>query len=110
MFRVNYITQDLCFFENAETNGSDWPALSLLRGVSEGQMIQFAIHKKEPLRAELEAFVSMINSHESQIVSGKDGQAALLLAMTLVESALSRQVIEVADYVNRRAETRQPVA
>jgi predicted dehydrogenase len=25
MFRVNYITQDLCFFENAETNGSDWP-------------------------------------------------------------------------------------
>ncbi len=36
MFYVDAITQDLRFSENAETNGDDWAALSLLRWVKEG--------------------------------------------------------------------------
>lgn len=95
MFRVNFITQDLYFFENAETNGSHWSALSLLRGVSEGMMTQYVIHKKEPLRAELEAFVACIQGHEAGIVNGHDAQAALGLAMALVDSATVGQVKEV---------------
>jgi UDP-N-acetylglucosamine 3-dehydrogenase len=95
MFRVNYLTQDLCFFENAETNGHDWSALSLLRGVSEGSMMQFAIQKKEPLRAELEAFISQVQGTGASIVNGYDAKATLTLAMSLIESAMSGEVIRV---------------
>lgn len=95
MFRVNYLTQDLCFFENAETNGHDWSALSLLRGVSEGSMVQYAIQKKEPLRAELETFISKVQGKGAQIVNGYDAKATLTVAMALVESALSGGVKEV---------------
>ena len=105
MFRVNYITQDLCFYENAETNGNEWMAISLLRGVTEGTMMQFAIHKKEPLRAELEAFISSINGHLSHFANGEDAQAALSLAMALAASARTGQVQEVGRDDSYRAAT-----
>jgi predicted dehydrogenase len=92
MFRVNYLTQDLYFYENAERNGGNWTTLSLLRGVSEGEVKQFAIHKKEPLRGELEAFIACVQGNRAQQVNGKDAQAALRLAMGLIESATTGQV------------------
>jgi len=92
MFRVNYLTQDLYFYENAERNGSNWTALSLLRGVSEGEVKQFAIHKKEPLRGELEAFIACAQGNRAQLVNGKDAKAALSLSMGLIESATTGQV------------------
>jgi UDP-N-acetylglucosamine 3-dehydrogenase len=95
MFRVNYITQDLCFFENAETNGEGWSTLSLLRGVSEGSMVQYAIKKKEPLRTELEAFVARLENSAIPIIDGRDAQVALMLAMALVNSANTGRVWEV---------------
>lgn len=95
MFRVNYLTQDLYFYENAEKAGSNWSTLSLLRGVSEGEVKQFAIRKKEPLRGELEAFVACVQGNRAQHVNGKDAQAALGLAMGLLESATTGQVKEL---------------
>jgi UDP-N-acetylglucosamine 3-dehydrogenase len=96
MFRVNYLTQDLYFYENAEKNGSNWTTLSLLRGVSEGEVRQFAIRKKEPLRGELEAFIACVRGNRAQHVNGKDAQIALGLAMGLLESANTGQVKELA--------------
>jgi predicted dehydrogenase len=95
MFRVNYLTQDLYFYENAEKNGSNWNTLSLLRGVSEGEVKQFAIRKKEPLRGELEAFLACVRGDRTQHVNGKDAQTALSLAMGLLESATTGQVKEL---------------
>jgi predicted dehydrogenase len=92
MFRVNYLTQDLYFYENAEKNGSNWTTLSLLRGVSEGEVKQFAIHKKEPLRGELEAFIKCVQGDHAPHVNGKDAKAALQLTMGLLESASTGQV------------------
>ena len=92
MFRVNYLSQDLYFYENAEKNGSNWTTLSLLRGVSEGEVKQFAIHKKEPLRGELEAFIACVQGNCAQHVNGKDAKAALQLTMGLLESADTGQV------------------
>ncbi len=97
MFRVDYITQDLYLFENAETNGHDWSPLSLLRGFSEGSMVQFAIKKKEPLRAELEAFISHIHDGNLPIVNGQDAEAALMLAMALVESTWTGRVMHIPE-------------
>ena len=87
MFRVNYLTQELYFYENAETTGNGWPALSVLRGVSEGGVNQFAIQKKEPLRGELEAFIAAVRGGTAPQVNGRDAQAALKLAMALIDSA-----------------------
>jgi predicted dehydrogenase len=92
MFRVNYLTQDLFFYENAEANGSHWPALSILRGVSEGIVNQFAIHKKEPLQGELRAFLACVQGNRAQQVNGRDAQAALKLAMALIDSATTGKV------------------
>jgi predicted dehydrogenase len=95
MFRVNYLTQDLIFYENAEVNGNNWPAISLFRGVSEGSMTKYALSKKEPLKAELEAFISRVEGKNLHYVNGCDAMVALALSMKLIESAQTNQVKEV---------------
>jgi UDP-N-acetylglucosamine 3-dehydrogenase len=94
MFRVDYLTQDLYFYENATTNGNDWESLHVLRGVSEGRMVRHVVAKKEPLRAELETFVAMVQGTGVALaaVTGTDGLKALELAQALVMSGLQHQV------------------
>jgi UDP-N-acetylglucosamine 3-dehydrogenase len=87
MFRVDYITQDLCFYENAETNGDRWSTISLLRGVSEGMIIRYPIKKKEPLRAELEAFISSVQGKSLFKGNGYDAQVALELVSALIQAS-----------------------
>ncbi len=86
MYLVDHLTQDLYFYENAEANGERWATMSLLRGVSEGRMIRFPVHKHEPLRAELEAFIVAVRNGTPPLVDGRDGVAALRLAEALVQS------------------------
>ncbi len=95
MFRADYLTQDLYFFENAEAHTGEWPALNVLRGVSEGTMTRFAIRKKEPLRAEVEAFLAAVNGDRSRLVDGHDGWIALQLALELLDSAHTNRVKEL---------------
>jgi predicted dehydrogenase len=95
MFRVDYINQDLFFYENAATHGGEWMPPSLMGGVSVGNMIQYAIQKKEPLRAELEAFISHVRDNDHHGLNGRDALTALTLAKALVDSAWSCQVKEV---------------
>jgi UDP-N-acetylglucosamine 3-dehydrogenase len=95
MFRVNYITQDLYFFENADSNNSEWNSLSLIRGVSEGSVTQYAIKKKEPLRSELEAFISCVQGRDHRIVKGVDALEALQVAMALIESSNLSETVKV---------------
>jgi predicted dehydrogenase len=87
MFHVDYITQDLRFCENAETNGDDWAPLSLLRGVKEGPETKFAVSKREPLHLELEAFVSQVKGENTSAANGRDGHAAMALAVAFIESS-----------------------
>jgi predicted dehydrogenase len=98
MFRVDDLTQDLYFYENADAGQNIWPAMQNLKGVSEGSMTRFSIQRCEPLAAELHAFVSAIEADAPMPVSGMDGLAALRLALALVESGLTHQVIKVGDY------------
>ena len=86
MFRVDYLTQDLYFFENATANGAGWDALEVLRGVSEGYMIRYPVRKYEPLKAELEGFVRAVVGGGAAPVGGRDGLLALRLARALVQS------------------------
>ncbi len=94
MFRVDYLTQDLYFFENATRVSEDWP-WRVLRGVSEGRMIRYVVAKREPLRAELESFVAAVRGEIPVPVTGADGLAALRLAQCVVQSGLECRPIVV---------------
>ena len=93
MFRVDDLTQDLYFFENAQAVGVNWSTLATLKGVSEGSMTRFALPRYEPLKAELQAFLKAVNGETQTAVTGEDGLAALRLALALVESGRTHQVI-----------------
>ncbi len=93
MFLANLLTQDLYFYENEEAGGLDWSHLSLLRGVGEGQMVRLRLHRREPLRAELEAFVAAARGEQGLIVSGEDGLVALELAQALVRSGREGRIV-----------------
>lgn len=95
MFHLDYITQDLYFYENAAAGGSRWDTMRILRGVSEGRMIRYPVAKKEPLRAELEAFVAAVQDGSGAPVSGSDGLKALELAQWLVTSGLEHRAVDI---------------
>ena len=93
MFRVDYLTQDLYFYENATARDGDWDTLRVLRGVSEGRMIRHVVNKKEPLRAELEAFLAAVRGEIPVPITGNDGLTALMLAQNMVVSGLEHRTV-----------------
>ena len=95
MFKVDDLTQDLYFYENAETDKALWSPLGHMTGVSEGRMMRFPMNRYEPLKAELEAFIQAIETDADVPISGQDGLEALRLAQALIESGHKHQVIKV---------------
>jgi UDP-N-acetylglucosamine 3-dehydrogenase len=88
MFVVNYLAQELTFFENPAAApvllaGSTWDYT-----VKAGNMIRYQIQKKEPLRSELESFVDCVSRRSPVVVDGKDGLAALELALGIMRNEL----------------------
>jgi UDP-N-acetylglucosamine 3-dehydrogenase len=86
MYLVNDLTQDLYFYENGQANGKLWNGLETIKGVSEGQMVRYAIRREEPLKLELTAFVDTLLSDGRVPVDGEDGIAALRASLAIVES------------------------
>ena len=95
MFKVDYLTQDLYFYENALLNGSQWDTLGLLRGVHEGSMIRYHVDKKEPLKAEQESFLAAVRDEVPLVVTGEDGLRALELAQAIVTSGLEHRIVSL---------------
>jgi UDP-N-acetylglucosamine 3-dehydrogenase len=86
MFLVDYLTQDLYFYENQDAVAVQWAQMSLLKGVSEGRMIRFPVSKVEPLKAELQAFARSVQNDTPVPVPGQDGLTALRSALALAQS------------------------
>jgi predicted dehydrogenase len=95
LFRCDYLTQDLYFYENPISHGSEWENLRVLRGVREGKMVRHMIAKKEPLRAEQEAFISSIINDTPSPVTGEDGLKALELAKAIIHSGTIHATVEL---------------
>ena len=95
MFLFDDLNQELAFYENQEANGDQWASLTLLHGVSVGRMIRYPINRREPLRAELEAFVTAVRDDLPVPVTAEDGLMALELAQALVRSGQTGLVVEM---------------
>lgn len=88
------ITADLMYFENGSV-ATEWDAISSFRGVSEGNMIRYAIAKPEPLALEHAGFRDAVLTGAGDIVSAAEGLDVLRVADAMVRSAANASVEEV---------------
>jgi UDP-N-acetylglucosamine 3-dehydrogenase len=103
MYLVNYLTQDVYFYENDYTPTS-WDTLRTITGVSEGTMTRLKIQKAEPLRLEYEDVLAAIRNDCAPKVSGEDGLAVLRVVHQLGEAASHREMEKVQQAVEVRVE------
>jgi UDP-N-acetylglucosamine 3-dehydrogenase len=85
-FVADTLNADLTFFTNANV-AMEWDALSIFRGVAEGDMIRYAIAKPEPLRTELQAFRDAVLGRKADIVTLEQGTRTVTVAEALLASA-----------------------
>jgi len=101
MYLVNYLTQDVYFYENDYTT-TTWDALRSLTGVSEGTMTRLKIQKAEPLRLEYEDVMTAIQKDALPTVTGEDGLAVLKVVSQLAEA--KQQNMAPGHYVKAEVE------
>ena len=78
------LTADLTYYANGVVN-NNWDNVSAFRGVSEGDVIRFALNKVEPLLAEHLAFRDAVkNRNNDGIVTLGDGLAAVHIADQMI--------------------------
>ena len=101
-FIADTATADLTFYANG-TVPMEWESVSAFRGVSEGDVTRFAFAKKEPLKAELEAFRDSVRGESTELSTMDEAvhtleviESALLSAReggTLVRTAPERATV-----------------
>lgn len=94
VFVANTLTADLTFYANGSTT-SNWSEIEHLRGVSEGDVIRYAISKKEPLLTEHENFRDAVLGKSSDIVTMEQGLANILVAEAIIKSSESGKTVEI---------------
>lgn len=85
-FVADTLTADLSFHGNGEIEQS-WDAISKFRGVSEGDVIRYAIAKPEPLRVEHEQFRDAVLGKDADIVTMSQGLRTVRVAEACLESS-----------------------
>jgi UDP-N-acetylglucosamine 3-dehydrogenase len=92
MFRVDYLTQDLFFYEHPMQQ-TEWGALAGMRGPGEGDMVRYALTRREPLVVEWNAFLAAVRSGGPAPVDGHDGLAALSTARAIQEAGRTHEAV-----------------
>jgi predicted dehydrogenase len=72
-----------------------WDAISRFRGVTEGDIVRYAIAKREPLRTEHEAFRDAVLGRNADVVSMREGLATVAVVEAVLESALTGSTVDV---------------
>nr|WP_274390274.1 Gfo/Idh/MocA family oxidoreductase [Streptomyces adustus] len=91
-FIADTLTADLTFHSNAAM-ATEWEALQAFRGVSEGDMIRYAIPKREPLLVEHELFRDAVLGKPADICTLRQGTRTVEIAAAVLESALDGSTI-----------------
>jgi len=93
LFLVNYLTQELMHYKNADVEGGG-DVVPQLQSVSEGDAVRIPITQAEPLVLELQSFLQSIQAGRPAEVDGEAGLRALQLALALVWSATEGRVLD----------------
>jgi predicted dehydrogenase len=93
-FVADTLTADLTFYANAAID-TEWEALRNFRGVAEGDMIRYAIPKREPLLVEHERFRDAVEGKESDIVTLRQGLRTVEAAGAVLESAARGEAVAI---------------
>jgi predicted dehydrogenase len=84
-FVLNYLTQEL-FHYSHPIEQTSWDTLANMRGAGEGDMIRYALARREPLLVQWEAFLAALDGQGQPAASGYDGYAALSVARAIQRS------------------------
>ncbi|MFJ9018720.1 Gfo/Idh/MocA family protein [Streptomyces sp. NPDC102259] len=93
-FIADTLTADLTFHSNAAVT-TEWEALRAFRGVSEGDMIRYAIPKREPLLVEHELFRDAVLGKQADICTLRQGMRTVEVAAAVLESATSNRTVSL---------------
>jgi predicted dehydrogenase len=93
-FVADTLAVDITFFANG-VQPMEWEAMASFRGVSEGDVIRYAIAKPEPLQTELVAFCDAVLGRDAEIVTMRQGLATVAVAEAMLESARSGRTVDV---------------
>ena len=93
-FTADTLTADLTFHANGQIEQA-WDAIAKFRGVSEGDMVRYAITKPEPLRTEHEQFRDAVLGMDADIVTMRQGLTTVRVAEACLESAKSSRTISL---------------
>jgi UDP-N-acetylglucosamine 3-dehydrogenase len=93
-FVADTLTADLTFYANGAVD-TEWEALRAFRGVAEGDMIRYAIPKREPLLVEHERFRDAVEGKESDIVTLRQGMRTVQVAAAVLLSARQGSIVRV---------------
>jgi len=85
-FVADTLSADLTFYANGSVKVTR-DDIAQFRGVSEGDVIRYAIAKPEPLRVEHENFRDAVLGKEARIVTMDEGLATLAVAEAMIQSA-----------------------
>lgn len=88
------LTADLTFYANGSMP-SQWDDMANFRGVSEGDVIRFAIAKPEPLRTEHETFRDSVLGKQVDIVTLEQGLETVKVAEAVLESASKGLTVKI---------------
>lgn len=85
---------DLTFYANG-TFMTEWESITAFRGVTEGDIIRYALEKREPLQMEHEAFLDAVLGKEDRTVTMRQGLHTLEVAEAALESARTQMTVRV---------------
>ncbi|WP_448759609.1 Gfo/Idh/MocA family protein [Actinomyces oricola] len=93
-FVADTLTGDLTFHANG-TVAHTWDQVANFRGVSEGDVIRYAIEKREPLALEQERFRDAVLGVGSEHVTMAEGVATLAVVEAVLEAAAQNRTVEL---------------
>lgn len=88
---ADLLSADLTFYANADLP-TEWDEMARLKGVSEGNMIRYALRKREPLQVEVETFRdAILGVPSNELVGLDDGVEVLRVADMILEEGAYRR-------------------
>ncbi len=93
-FIADTLTADLTFHANGQVQNT-WSEMARFRGVSEGDMVRYAIAKPEPLRTEHEQFRDAVLGKDADIVTLRQGLNTVRVAEAMITAAAEGTVVRL---------------